>query len=52
MNGLDMPHINLDLNPISHITVDAIGEPGERVFYLQGKEETNARFEFRQALLR
>jgi len=34
-----MPHINLDLNPISHITVDAIGEPGERVFYLQGKNE-------------
>lgn len=30
-----MSHIDLDLNPIQHITVDAIGKPGERVFYLQ-----------------
>ncbi len=34
-----MPHMNIDMNPISHITVDAIGQPGERVFYLQGKNE-------------
>ena len=31
--------MNIDLNPVSHITVDAIGQPGERVFYLQGKNE-------------
>jgi uncharacterized repeat protein (TIGR03847 family) len=31
-----MSHIHIDLNPIIHITVDAIGQPGERVFYLQG----------------
>jgi uncharacterized repeat protein (TIGR03847 family) len=27
----------IELNPVSHITVDAIGQPGERVFYLQGR---------------
>lgn len=32
-----MAHIDIDLKPITHITVDAIGQPGERVFYLQGK---------------
>lgn len=32
-----MVQINMDLNPVTHITVDAIGQPGERVFYLQGK---------------
>ena len=32
-----MSRINIDLNPITHITVDAIGQPGERVFYLQGR---------------
>lgn len=32
-----MSRINKDLNPVTHITVDAIGQPGERVFYLQGK---------------
>lgn len=25
-----------DLNPIDHITTDAIGPPGKRVFYIQG----------------
>lgn len=25
-----------DLNPVDHITTDAIGPPGKRVFYLQG----------------
>jgi uncharacterized repeat protein (TIGR03847 family) len=25
-----------DLKPLSHITIDTIGPPGERVFYLQG----------------
>lgn len=32
-----MSHIEIDLNPVTHITIDAIGQPGERVFYLQGK---------------
>jgi uncharacterized repeat protein (TIGR03847 family) len=31
-----MPRIELDLKPLEHITVDAIGKPGARVFYLQG----------------
>jgi uncharacterized repeat protein (TIGR03847 family) len=32
-----MSRIEIDLNPVTLITVDAIGKPGERVFYLQGK---------------
>ncbi len=32
-----MSRINIDLNPVTHLTVDAIGQPGERVFYLQGR---------------
>ena len=32
-----MPPFNIDLNPVTFITVDAIGQPGERVFYLQGR---------------
>jgi uncharacterized repeat protein (TIGR03847 family) len=31
-----MPQIDIDLHPVSHITADAIGQPGKRVFYLQG----------------
>lgn len=31
-----MPEIELDLDPVDRITVDAIGKPGERVFFLQG----------------
>lgn len=34
-----MPRFELDLNPVSNITTDAIGKPGERVFYLQGVQE-------------
>lgn len=30
----------IDLRPISHITIDAIGQPGKRVFYLQGWQGT------------
>lgn len=26
----------IELNPVDHITTDAIGQPGKRVFYLQG----------------
>ena len=31
-----MPRIDIDLHPVSHITADAIGQPGKRIFYLQG----------------
>jgi uncharacterized repeat protein (TIGR03847 family) len=31
-----MPRSEIDLNPVQHITVDAIGQPGHRVFYIQG----------------
>lgn len=34
-----MPSMEIELNPVSHITVDAIGKPGERVFYLQAKKD-------------
>ncbi len=36
-----MPRSEIDLNPIQHITADAIGKPGQRVFYLQGWRETD-----------
>jgi uncharacterized repeat protein (TIGR03847 family) len=31
-----MDQFSLDLNPTEHVTVDAIGQPGSRVFYIQG----------------
>lgn len=31
-----MTKLELDLKPVSHITSDAIGAPGARVFYIQG----------------
>lgn len=31
-----MTRTDIDLHPVSHITADAIGQPGKRVFYLQG----------------
>ena len=31
-----MPRFELDLNPVTHITTDAIGQPGQRTFYIQG----------------
>lgn len=34
-----MPRIEIDLNPVTHITTDAIGQPGQRVFYIQGRAE-------------
>ncbi len=34
-----MPRVELDLNPVTYLTIDAIGKPGERVFYLQGRQE-------------
>jgi len=36
-----VPRSELDLNPIPHITSDAIGKPGQRVFYLQGWREND-----------
>lgn len=31
-----MPPNEIDLRPVTHITTDAIGPPGKRVFYIQG----------------
>jgi uncharacterized repeat protein (TIGR03847 family) len=36
-----MPRFEIDLNPLDHITVDAIGKPGARVFYIQGWRNTD-----------
>lgn len=30
-----MPRFEIDLDPVDHLTADAIGKPGQRVFYLQ-----------------
>jgi uncharacterized repeat protein (TIGR03847 family) len=30
-----MPQPEIDIDPVNHITTDAIGKPGQRVFYLQ-----------------
>ena len=35
-----MPSEEIDLHPVTHITTDAIGQPGKRVFYLQGWQGT------------
>ncbi len=32
-------HLDIDLKPVSHITADAIGPAGQRVFYIQGWKE-------------
>jgi len=29
---------HIELNPVSHLTVGAVGPPGQRVFYIQGSE--------------
>ena len=34
-----MPATEIDLQPATHITTDAIGQPGKRVFYLQGWQD-------------
>ncbi len=34
-----MPRTEIDLRPVTHITTDALGQPGKRVFYLQGWQE-------------
>ncbi len=33
------PRLEIDLEPCEHITADAIGSPGQRVFYIQGWEK-------------
>lgn len=34
------PNILFDLNPVTHVTVGAVGTPGKRTFYLQGRKGT------------
>ena len=29
---------HIELNPVSHLTIGTVGEPGQRVFYLQGSK--------------
>jgi uncharacterized repeat protein (TIGR03847 family) len=36
-----MPRQSLDLDPLQHVTADAIGQPGKRIFYLQGWRESD-----------
>ena len=36
-----MPRIEMDVNPVLHITTDAIGQPGQRVFYIQAQAADN-----------
>ena len=33
-----MPQTEIELNPVDDITTDAIGQPGERIFYLQARK--------------
>jgi len=37
-----MPEANIlyDLNPVSHLTVGALGEPGKRTFFIQGLQDS------------
>lgn len=35
-----MSRYEIDVDPCDHITADAIGKPGERVFYLQAYQDT------------
>ena len=35
-----MASMEYDLNPVSRITTGAIGPPGQRIFYLQARQET------------
>lgn len=34
-----MSELEINLDPVSHLTIDAIGKPGERVFYIQGLQD-------------
>jgi len=35
-----MPRFEIDVDPCDHLTADAIGKPGQRVFYLQAYQDT------------
>lgn len=35
-----MPRFDIDIDPCDHITADAIGAPGQRVFYIQAFKDT------------
>ncbi len=35
-----MPNLNISLDPVDQITVDAIGKPGNRIFYIQGSKDS------------
>ena len=37
-----MPRFEIDVDPVDHITADAIGQPGQRVFYLHAWQGQNA----------
>lgn len=37
-----MPRFEIDVDPCDHLTADAIGEPGQRVFYLQAYQDQRA----------
>lgn len=32
---------HIELNPITHLTIGTIGQPGQRVFFLQGAQNSN-----------
>jgi uncharacterized repeat protein (TIGR03847 family) len=34
-----MPRFEIDVDPVDHITTDAIGQPGQRVFYLHAWQD-------------
>ena len=34
-----MPRFEIDVDPCDHLTADAIGAPGQRVFYLQAYQD-------------
>ncbi len=34
-----MPRFEIDVDPLDHITADAIGKPGQRVFYIQAWQD-------------
>jgi uncharacterized repeat protein (TIGR03847 family) len=34
-----MPRFEIDVDPVDHITADAIGKPGQRIFYIQAWQD-------------
>jgi uncharacterized repeat protein (TIGR03847 family) len=37
-----MPRFEIDVDPVDHITTDAIGQPGQRVFYIHAWQDQRA----------